>query len=955
MIPILYPADATSFTTYGIGALKDAKKCIVIEERNGQYELEMTYYMVGQYYSEIQNERIILATPYPGGTPQAFCIYSITDNLDGTVEIRASHISYRANYIPIAPFSAEGVSNTIAGLAENALETCPFTITSDIVNTSTRYELLYPRSLRACLGGEEGSFLDRFGSKGTCEFEWDNFNIIAHLHRGEDRGYTVRYGKNLTDFLKETDSSELVTGCLAYWTDFETGNCYYSDIQYSSIYDTYPVKKTVTVDATDEFYYAPTREELNAFALNYLTDLTELKETTEVELYDDSYTPLKLCDTIHIIYEIKNGTIPIKTITYDAKVVRTEYDVLLDKYSKVTIGDAKSDLASTLVEKSEEAAANAINAVNSRMVSVYQHVDKEIGEATTAISAINGATISNLVDIITYYYISDSNTPPDKYDPNWIAMEYQADYIDVYGAPEYGKSMFGMYEYVYNVGYSRRTEPFGLAEPYNLLHLTTEYYLSSSSSEPKDSTWSPNKSFVPGYFTWAAQLCYYDEDIPFRTQQLTVVSVGDINKVTTNQQTQIDQNTEQISLSVTTEDVQKIVYEQDRVNYSPYFSRTYEDVNDGHFGWASDDTEITEEEHEEDPDNSIWKWIPGTTNPNGYWYITPSDSIEIGSGYAYFVLDGSEEPVTAHIVVNNDDRVDLNDLTLLLEIEDLEFGESESEIQNEVLFSIDSSYQFQTAHPESSYIYANYGKTTAYTNSITENGLIRIPVTKINDGEDNKIALTIFSFSVDEGISASFSARLSIFKNNYTEGYYSYNGSYLDINGEFKVVNELISTLSSSLSVTNSGLESVSEKIETTKQTIDEEISNAIKEATQTITGQYKSYMAQDPQGWHNEISRVAEIVNKQGEVIDRYQDYITIDTTIDGITIGKSDSDIRGKFDNDSLDFIDQNDNVVAWLAAEDGLGANFLSVGSGTDRSLRWNILVSSDGNSLRFARHE
>ena len=38
MIPVLYKADATNFTTYGIGTLADTISCEVSEERNGAYE-----------------------------------------------------------------------------------------------------------------------------------------------------------------------------------------------------------------------------------------------------------------------------------------------------------------------------------------------------------------------------------------------------------------------------------------------------------------------------------------------------------------------------------------------------------------------------------------------------------------------------------------------------------------------------------------------------------------------------------------------------------------------------------------------------------------------------------------------------------------------------------------------------------------------------------------------------
>lgn len=38
MIPILFKADASDFSTYGIGPLPDTVSCEVTEERNGAYE-----------------------------------------------------------------------------------------------------------------------------------------------------------------------------------------------------------------------------------------------------------------------------------------------------------------------------------------------------------------------------------------------------------------------------------------------------------------------------------------------------------------------------------------------------------------------------------------------------------------------------------------------------------------------------------------------------------------------------------------------------------------------------------------------------------------------------------------------------------------------------------------------------------------------------------------------------
>ena len=52
MIPILFESTETLFSTNGIGRLADAISCVVTEERNGMYELEMDYPQSGIHYDD---------------------------------------------------------------------------------------------------------------------------------------------------------------------------------------------------------------------------------------------------------------------------------------------------------------------------------------------------------------------------------------------------------------------------------------------------------------------------------------------------------------------------------------------------------------------------------------------------------------------------------------------------------------------------------------------------------------------------------------------------------------------------------------------------------------------------------------------------------------------------------------------------------------------------------------
>lgn len=103
MIPVLFPPDERDFTTQGLGALSAAISCTVTEERNGIYELELVYPVIGIHYGEIAKRCIIWAIPSPYREPQPFRIYRHTKPLAGRVTFYARHISYDLQGVPLNP------------------------------------------------------------------------------------------------------------------------------------------------------------------------------------------------------------------------------------------------------------------------------------------------------------------------------------------------------------------------------------------------------------------------------------------------------------------------------------------------------------------------------------------------------------------------------------------------------------------------------------------------------------------------------------------------------------------------------------------------------------------------------------------------------------------------------------------------------------------------------------
>lgn len=352
MIPILFSENATAFNTNGIGRLSDVISCACIEERNGQFELEMEYAAEGKHVEDIGYNKIILAKPSQENTLQAFRIYKIEKSiLSGSIVVNAQHISYQLANVPLKPFGASSLADALTKLVSESMETNPFTFTSDKTST-TACGSATPIMCRSMLGGHEGSLLDVYGG----EWKFDNYTCSLLSSRGADNGVTIRYGKNLVSLQQEENIANTITGVVPYWKATDSNDCVYANPVYSSSADNYPYKRTEIIDFSDQFEAKPTSAQLTVMAQQYIeknnighpsvsldVDFVNLADTEEYK----GIAPLEnvlLCDTVTVIFE-KLG------ISEKAKVVRTEYDCLAERYKSVEIGTIRSSLAVTIADQ----------------------------------------------------------------------------------------------------------------------------------------------------------------------------------------------------------------------------------------------------------------------------------------------------------------------------------------------------------------------------------------------------------------------------------------------------------------------------------------------------------------------------------------------------------------------------------------------------------------------------
>ena len=353
MIPILYPATETSFTSNGIGRLSETISCSVDEERNGPYELVLQYPASGKHFGDLAIGMIIGAIHDDKHDIQPFDIYRITKPLDGIVTVYARHISYRLSKYTIMPMSAASCAGAIAALGDHIVpDDCPFTFWTD-KDVTANFSITQPQTVRSVLGGQQGSILDTYGK---ADYEWDKWTVKLHAHRGTRTGQMIRYGKNLVDISHEVDSANVYNAVVPFWQNEESGTL----VTLTEVYITAESYQEgdplliVPMDLSDQFEEAPTKEQLRTRAQSRLAqsygweqsenvkiDFVQLWQTEE---YKDVaiLQRLSLCDEVDVYHK------GIGVLSRNIQIIKVTYDVLLERYSKMELGEPKVNLGDAI-------------------------------------------------------------------------------------------------------------------------------------------------------------------------------------------------------------------------------------------------------------------------------------------------------------------------------------------------------------------------------------------------------------------------------------------------------------------------------------------------------------------------------------------------------------------------------------------------------------------------------
>ena len=396
----LFEDNETNFNHLGICSLNEYISCVVTEELNGMYELEMEYHMDSKAFKNLKIRRIIYCKPNPYSTPQPFRIYAISTPLNRIVTINAAHISYDLSGYVVNPFSAEGAVTAINRLKTSSTVDVPFNFLTDLTNTNS-IEIDVPRSIRNIIGTD---ILETY----NCYLYYDCFDVYFKTSRGGNNGVTIRYGKNLIDIRQEENNSNVYTSIYPYWKGRVEQTNDENKTESVEVLMMLPEKivnvpgnfnhtNTLVLDLSSEFEEMPTEDEMRSATNNYIEiydigvptvsisiDFIQLTNSTEYEEYR-LLDKIMLGDVVNVIFEDAN-------IQTDSVCVKTVYNLSMNKYSTIELGSPFKSISDSIVDK--------IDGINNDMNDIALWT---ANETTSVVEGYVNRTIENLTNSITGY------------------------------------------------------------------------------------------------------------------------------------------------------------------------------------------------------------------------------------------------------------------------------------------------------------------------------------------------------------------------------------------------------------------------------------------------------------------------------------------------------------------------------------------------------------------------
>lgn len=337
--------------SYGYGVLSDVLSCKITEERNGAFELDMTYPADGAHADRLEPDAILFCKARPSddvGNP--FRIDSVSDVINGRRTVKAYHMFYDMNAAVMLETNRTGIAAAVNGINNDRIGADPVRVWHNgIVDTTTPFVITEPRSLAQAVAGAKGSLLDVFGGELGYEYDPTRKIVIATLYqkRGVLLPYTISYGVNMTGFDQMATVQDTYTDVYPIWKGNGTIVRLNAPIPTgaSGLHE-----KVLLLDMSGDIETEPTQAELQAAAQQYVTDnkLDAPRVSINVRFTGErrnafgiSGRDINLCDELNVRF-LRFG------VETTAKVVKAVYDEVKDRYDELTIGTIEANAADTL-------------------------------------------------------------------------------------------------------------------------------------------------------------------------------------------------------------------------------------------------------------------------------------------------------------------------------------------------------------------------------------------------------------------------------------------------------------------------------------------------------------------------------------------------------------------------------------------------------------------------------
>lgn len=375
----VYKNNETNFTHNGI-VLSETVYCVIEEELNGKYVLELTHPIDDKgRWQDLTEENIIKADG------QLFRIHATEKDLN-YVYVLARHIFYDLlhNFLEdVRPTSING-GGALNWILTNTQYPHNFIGMSDIERLNTQY-YIRKNPVEAMLGAD--SLVSRWGG----ELVRDNFQIRLLSKMGDNKGAQIAYGKNMLGLDVTKNMDTVMTRIMPLGTNELTLPEKYIDSPLIENY-TFPYIRKVEFDIgiDDETTEAQAYEKLRQGVKN-------LYEINKVDIpYVNIKADLILLENTEEYKHIKNlikvglGDIVSCTdnplgITFKSKVIRVKKDVLNNRNIEVELGQFKKGLSNAIQD--------AIEDVSEEIKRNTSDLEKAINNATELLTSALGGYV----------------------------------------------------------------------------------------------------------------------------------------------------------------------------------------------------------------------------------------------------------------------------------------------------------------------------------------------------------------------------------------------------------------------------------------------------------------------------------------------------------------------------------------------------------------------------------